>query len=394
MNLYAASKQWATRPPDERFSTINEMLEACREYADKACLSTVNLKTLKAVANDDEVLIQGQSGLKARLTYWAFGQLASKTNAPAAYLRVLPPNLAADCLNYGISKIHKLMPNFEVLFHSEIVNQSQDELFNSQMLLRAFTSAKYTRFWNYEVVEQIQNLFEKGWRVPPARPAFKNQPGARKATEDDVLDVKDFLSIKVGDLIAPAGLYASDHDMFAFLINEKNRIEDGTEHGLSRGVFFENSEVGDRSLRCTTFLYRHVCGNHIVWDASNVAKLSIRHVGKVHKKFTDFLIDLKKYTNSGAKGDEKKIQSYKKKKIASTKEDVINKLFRQLYKNVTAEQLEQAYDLTEANQPVDGDPNTVWGMTQGLSRLSQNTSFTDERTNLDRAAGKILRIRF
>ncbi len=84
--------------------------------------------------------------------------------------------------------------------------------------------------------------------VPPARPAFPDQPGTRPATEDDVLAVKDFLSINVGDPVAPAGLYASNHDMFAFLINEENRIDDGSDSGLSRGVFFENSEVGAKAL--------------------------------------------------------------------------------------------------------------------------------------------------
>jgi len=127
------------------------------------------------------------------------------------------------------------------------------------LLLRALTSEQYKRIWNWEVVERLLPLQERGWRVPQARPAFPDQPGARPATEADILDDAGFgLSVKVGDMIAPAGLYASAHDMFAFLINEQKRIKDGTEEGLSRGIFFENSEVGDKALRCTTFLYRHV----------------------------------------------------------------------------------------------------------------------------------------
>lgn len=39
---------------------------------------------------------------------------------------------------------------------------------------------------------------------------------------------------------------------------------------------------------------------------------------------------------------------------------------------------------------MDGDPNTVWGFVNGVTRLSQATPYTDERTFLDRTAGAIL----
>jgi len=45
-------------------------------------------------------------------------------------------------------------------------------------------------------------------------------------------------------MISPAGIYASDHDMFSFLVNEEYRIDDGSDGGLARGFFVQNSEVG------------------------------------------------------------------------------------------------------------------------------------------------------
>jgi hypothetical protein len=33
-NLYAASNQWAVRPADERFWTLEEARDACKAYAD------------------------------------------------------------------------------------------------------------------------------------------------------------------------------------------------------------------------------------------------------------------------------------------------------------------------------------------------------------------------
>ena len=73
-----------------------------------------------------------------------------------------------------------------------------------------------------------------------------------------------------------AGLYASDRDVFMFLIDEDHPIEVRNER-LSRGLFIWNSEVGKSSFGLTTFLYRYVCGNHIVWGAENVKEIRIRH---------------------------------------------------------------------------------------------------------------------
>ena len=78
-----------------------------------------------------------------------------------------------------------------------------------------------------------------------ARPVFPNQPGTRPATEADVLQAVTFgISAKLGDPIAPAGLYLGDRSLFAFLIHEDRRIEDGTDAGLLRGFLVWNSEVG------------------------------------------------------------------------------------------------------------------------------------------------------
>ncbi len=376
MELFNACNQWATRPPDERFSSLAEMLAACRGYYDSACQASVPFDTLKLKAVGDEVKITGSKDLEANLTFWAFGQIARLAAAPAAYVRELSPTLAADCLNYGLKRRSASSAPVELLFHKKADEHGQLTLPTaaaiapSPLLLRALTSEKYTRIWNWEVIERLLPMQEQGWRVPPARPAHAGQPGVRPATEEDVLEDRGFaLSVKIGDPIAPAGLYASAHDMFAFLINEKNRISDGTDQGLSRGVFFENSEVGDKSLRCTTFLYRHVCGNHIVWDASNVIKLSIRHVGKAREKFSDFILDLKKYANAGASRDEAKIKKAKTRSIAATKEDVLSKLFKLLNQNISLEQLDTAFDLVEDHYRIDGDPHSFWGMAQGITRF-------------------------
>jgi hypothetical protein len=53
-------------------------------------------------------------------------------------------------------------------------------------------------------------------------------------------------------------------------------------------------------------------------------------------------------------------------------------------------QLGAAYDLAEQFVDVDGSPRTVWGYVTGLTRLSQQTTYTDDRTFLDRAGSSVL----
>lgn len=378
MNLYKASNQWATRPDDERFSSLQEMHDSCRYYREAAVTGTVDYSKMQAVASNGEVTIRGENHA-ARLTNWAFGQLAVKAGAPAGYLRNLPAQLACDNLNCALPKCEG---TGKLLMHK-----------NGDLMLRCVTSDDYVRVWNSDVIERLMGLQGQGWKVPPARPARDGQKGTRFATEADVLNASDFgLSVKIGDAIAPAGLYASDHDMFAFMVNESRRIEDGSEGGLSRGFFVTNSEVGGGALKLLSFYYRHVCGNHIVWDASNLTEMKLVHRGKINERFnSEFLVELKKYADDSASEDELRIVSAKRTVIGADKESVIDALFGK--KVLSRTSLDAAFDYAEQEETTCA-PNTVWGMVQGITRLSQDTEFADDRAAIDKAAGRVLSMAF
>jgi hypothetical protein len=259
MDLFKASHQWASRPADERFASLQDMLTATQSYRNSAVEADVKYADIRTEAKDGEVLLRGPMGGFARMTNWAFKQLATRAGTAAQFLTDLPATLASQVLNHKLSTLgNDLQKEANVLLHR-----------NGTLIARAIMSERYERIWNSDIVAKLVPLQSHGWRVPPARPAMANQPGTRKATAADVLEVSGFsgLSIKIGDDIAPAGLYASDRDMFAFMINEKARVKDGSEHGLSRGFFVQNNEVGSGSYVISTFLLKHVCGNHIVWGA-------------------------------------------------------------------------------------------------------------------------------
>ena len=353
MELFQAHNQWAHRPDDERFSSIQNLYDATRAYAKTAAeRPNVRVDSLRVEAVDGAVQLVGKGNVPARLTHWAFGQLATRVEAPASYLRSLPPTLAAQNLNHGLAQRVKNdgESTANLLFHN-----------NGSLLLRAITSDKYSRVWNFEVAERLLDLESRGWT--PATPDLR------------VLDDK-------------LPLYASDHDMFAFIMHPDRVVrEPGNPTGLKRGLIAGNSEVGGGSLWLMRFLYREMCGNHIIWGAEDVISIRARHVGTVRERFAQWQVEIKRYLDESARPDEERIAQAMSKRIAGTKEELLDALFGKRSLGLSRKTLDAAY---EAIRPEDGDPLTPWGMAQGLTRYSQTTPYGDERMKIDRAAGKLL----
>ena len=384
-HLFDASKQWATRPADERFWSLAEMNQVCAAYRQSAAEATVRMNDLHITPQSDDLHLVGNER-SAKLTHWSFGQLCNRVGAPAGYLRTLTPILASNALSYGLKRLGTDGAECKALFHA-----------NGSLVCRAFTSDAYARIWNCDVTKRLLDLGDTGWRVPPARPARDNQSGSRPATEADVLSRgKDFWgTVKVGDMIAPAGLYANDHDMFAFLVNENVVIDDGSPGGLARGFFVSNSEVGAAAFKITRFLYRNVCGNHIVWDAKDVQELRIVHTGANDRRFGWKLqAELRQYAAESQAGDVARIESAKRCVLGATKDEVLDSLFGK--KVLPRKTLDLAYDRAIEQEATtrSGSPHTAWGFAQGVTELSQETPYADERVSLDRAAGKVLSIAF
>lgn len=353
MELFHANNQWSTRPDDERFKSLEELYAVTKAYADTAIeRPSVPVSSLRVEAIDGSVQLMGKGNIPAKLTHWAFGQLAARVEAPASYLRELPATLAAQNLNHGLAKRVKDDGDAtaNLLFHS-----------NNGYLLRAMTSDRYLRIWNWEIAERLLEMQTHGWT--PATPDIRVQ--------DDRLP-----------------LYASDHDMFAFIMHPDRVIkEQGNPTGLKRGLIAGNSEVGGGSLWLLRFLYREMCGNHIIWGAEDVIEVRARHVGTIRERFAEWQVAITSYLNESPTLEEARILHAQTKRIAGTKDELLDTLFGRRSLNLSRKMLEAGY---AAVKPEDGDPLTPWGIAQGLTRYSQTAPYADERTRIDKAAGRIL----
>ena len=379
-SLTRASREWAERPADQRYTTLEALLDATRRHRAEAVEARVHARDLRAEAQGDEVVVVGTASRPALLTHYAFGLVASRAGAPASYLRKLPPALAAECLNAGLKARA-----------SEREDDSPEALLLRReaggMRLHAALTESYRRVWNCEVAETLVQLRERQpqWDFPVAHrsAARVTGTGAGEATWGQ----------DTGRAIPVA--YASDHDMFVFLTDQERTIEvDGAR--LFRGFFVENSEVGAASFRVTLFLYDAVCANVIVWGVRNVKEVVLRHVGRIRDEVlgegSRVLPTLAAYAASSAHEQEAQITRAQRMLVADTRDEVISTLLGKRL-GLTESALDAAYAVAEET-PRYGDPRSVWGMVNGLTEYSQRTAHADERIALDRAAGRVMQIAF
>lgn len=378
-NLTQASHEWATRPDDERFESLEALYLYTLFSAQRAKAKTVPTTTLRVKDYDGDLKLVGGED-EYSFNHWSFGQTCRKVGAPSDWLRKVPADLAAKNLNYALETADK-------------DDRTQLWYDDKNSGLRAATGDGYTRILNHEVVKAVVDLGEE-WCTPPARPARPGQPGSHPATLKEIRGSNHpDLGVKVGDIIANSGIYGSDRNMFIFRTLPKMRLDDGGSdgNGLCRGFFVRNSEVGDASFELVTFWFKYVCGNHIVWGAQDVKEMRLKHVGRAPGRAFDALrVDLDTMAQVDMKAEETGLQSAKRYQLGSSEDTVIDFVFSQK-KLLTRKNAAAAYGLAEQFESIDNaTPTSAWGFAQGVTRLSQQSRYADERTALDRAAGKIL----
>jgi hypothetical protein len=337
----------------------------------------------------DDLELISSTGNKATMGHFAFGQLCSLTHIPANYIRSLPAELAAKNVNHGLSQIES--KDMQLLLNA-----------NGHLHCRAVTTDLYTRLWNCDIVQRMLPLEKMGWKNPPARATNFNGTSLGKDTRiATAADTMECSLVRVGEQIAPSGLYASDKDMFLFLVNSKNPVEvpgaNGQGGRFYRGFILENSEVGDRAFKLTTFLFNTICGNHIIWDARDVESVRIIHKGDDvdGRAWRGIEMELTKYAEGSNGEDSQIIKRAMTTLIGKTKEDVVSALFKSRL-GLSQSEIESAYDAAEEHPEDRGNclPTSVWGMTQGFTRISQDTQFADARTRIDKLAGKVMQMVF
>ena len=370
-NLMDASREWSSRRPDERFQNLESLKASVDSRRDRSSHADVDLSDLLAIPyGENDIQLQAR-GEPLNLTNWSFGQLASTVRAPAAYLRSLPADLAIRNINHGLSatKADTSQRSANKLLTVRPIEDDARPLSAPDLpsRLQAVTSPTYGRIWDADCVRLVERLQDRSGG------AFTNPlaylPGHYGNRE----------------MAVPSGLYASDHDVFMFMVDGGSRLEAGDRAKLNRGFFLKNSETCACTFQLCVFLFNEVCGNHIIWSATNVNQLTIRHSRLGPYRFdSEAWPTLKGYLDQSAAPEEATIRAAQAELLPTEEKDLT--AFASRF-SITKPELRQA--IKAANRE-EGECKTTWQLVQGLTAFAREIEFTDNRVNLETRAGKIL----
>lgn len=360
-HIGTASRQWATRPDDQRFLTLPDLQASVEKRKNESWTATPAVSDLRMIATEDNDLrvevYDPTQGQKRELipTNHSFSQLSAYAKAPASYMRQLPAQLAAINIQWGLE--HN--PQRE---ESLMLAQS-----NGEHSLRAMTSTSYGRIWDLDIVKRVRKLVDNSggeWQIPAASYATTNP---KRATT----------------------LYASDRDIFIFLVNPNSYVEVGGTR-LFRGFFTWNSEVGAATFGLTTFLYEYVCDNRNIWGATDVRELRIRHTGGAPERFQyEGAKYLNKYAQESTAGLAEAIKAAQNKdlhseintKAGNTVESWLQK------RGFTKAQAKGTVDTATAER---GQARSLWDIMYGATAYARTIPHTNDRIDLESRAGKLM----
>lgn len=353
-----ASNQWMKRPQDQRFETIGELFKSVADRRMRSRSIDVDLGKVSAKENNGTITIN-RGFAEVEPSHWSFGQLAGWIHAPAQYLRSIPQPLAVQCLNHGIQESAKERGTLKFMAVTQ-----PDRPVNT---LQAVTSTTYGRIWDADVVQCAQRIHER------TQGRFYN-PKAYSRVHGEP---------------RPSGLYASDRDVFIFMIDGGSLLDAGPRAQLNRGFFMWNSEVGSRTFGLTTFLFNVVCGNHIVWGAQNVKDIRIRHTANGPYRFdSEAAPSLLAYANQSGSAEVDAIRKAQDYLLPQGDKDATIGWITEHGKFNKAEASE-AYAFAKSEE---GDCRTLWHVVQGLTAYARGFDYVDARVDLETRAGKLLDI--
>ena len=364
------SSEWFSRPDDERYLSLIALHEAVRARSERATARTVETRALRVEAARDDaerltLVVPGRDAPVAP-THWSFGQLCSLVGAPSTYMRQLPAPLA------GINLQHGLLSH-----RAELVKTLEAD--DGRVELRAVTGPDYGRIWDHELVEAVMRIAGDGvgdtrWKVPGLL-------DWSTMTHNPFVEVtKDTTT-----------LYASDRDVFLFLVDdthpiEAGRLPNGDPDLYFRGFYCWNSEVGSKTLGIASFYLRAVCMNRNIWGAEGFEEISIRHSKFAGHRFAHQAAPaLERFADSSPAAFVAGVRAARAAIVARGDEERETFLRKRGFSKPETEKV-IATVLDEEGRP----PESVFDFVQGITAMARGKPHQDARLELEGKAAKLL----
>ena len=376
----AVSSNWFNRPADEKFLSLENMLAHKKNDAGRMTSRTVDTHKIKIIGDFDEanpsrgdIQIEYQDdnyrNHNNTPTNWSFGQLSQLAGAPSGYLRDLPAPIAAECIEWGL-KYNR---------GKELIKVYGNQHDGGE--LRAATGPEYGRIFDWEILEPIKNLVDSSggrWKVPGMMTGSNN---GMAVYDPEIPVTKDTTT-----------LFASDRDVFVFLVDDRNPIEvgklaNGEPDLMFRGFYAWNSETGSKTAGIAAMYLRGVCMNRCLWGVENFHEIKVRHTKFAPDRFAQEAYPaLQSFATGSTATFVEGVEAAKSAKIARDDDERREFLVKRAGLSGRMAKAATARHLEEEGRPVE----TVWDAAQAITAIARDITHQDARIDVERKAGALL----
>ena len=246
--------------------------------------------------------------------------------------------------------------------------------------LRAVTGPDYGRIYDHELVSAVRRIAGNGtgdtrWKVP------------------GVLDWSTGIYNPQVDITRDTTtLYASDRDVFLFLVDDLNPIEagrlpDGSPDLYFRGFYAWNSEVGAKTLGIASFYLRAVCQNRNLWGVEDFQEITIRHSKYAASRFAhEAAPALTRFAESSPVPFIEGIRAAREKVVARSDDDRQDFLRKRGFSRAESARIVETV-LAEEGRP----PESVFDFVQGITAVARSKPQQDARLAMEGKAKVLLK---
>ncbi len=348
-NAQLAHKLMFSAPDDCKFMSLADMRQDADEQRKRSIeILGSSADMLFATRDGQDYLALGHDDFA--LTNFAYKQLARNIGLPIETVARLRPETRTRVFN-ELWQVNRNEGKHEMQFLAEKLD--------GKLMLRAVTGTRYTRLWDSEVLETIDNTLTKaGW--VPAHPTFNCD-----------------LSIPVNE--RPKALIRTDRYSFAFLFTQPSPannaglsgqaqpVDNDGLGGLRKGIMVWNSETSHKSFGWSQFVFRNVCGNFLIWGMKDGKTKRARHVGVVREAFGVFAQDCRELAAELTDQELDQLTQAKRTEYARDDEAAIKRL------NFQGVSLGAAKAGVEAAKlGINGGDLSIWSIVNGLTFTPKN----------------------
>lgn len=340
---------WIQRRAPQIYTGMEGLLGHLQDRSAKA--RTVNAKStdlklayIEAPEHKDDVnklALVTKTG-PIEMTHWSFGQLCGLAKAPVAFMRELPAMLVANNIEYCMNVLRKV---------------EDVKVYRDDNELRAITGPGYGRIDDAEVVSSIQTILDDGrWQA-----ADKHM-----------------------------GLRATDRSLQMFLIDKANPVvvgkaPNGNDDVMYRGLRISNSEVGYSSLAVDGFFFRSYCLNGMIFGMKDNARFTIRHSSMAPQRWArEIQPAIEQYAATDGMKLVEAVNAAKEAVVAKDDDAAVKFLNNMSFSLSTSRKI---IELVQAEEGTHA--RSAWSMVQGITAHARSITGTEERADMERAAGNV-----